>query len=48
MKTDGRLFWVRATWFLEQLRKVSRTNPSRTHRVTAADLAAKFEYSTRL
>ena len=39
MKTDGRLFWLRATWFLDQLRRVAR------RRVTAADLAAKFEYS---
>ncbi len=59
MKTDGRLFWLRATWFLDQLRNVAPSDdPSRPRdsprqarsgprrrRVTAAHLAAHFEYS---
>jgi predicted DNA-binding transcriptional regulator YafY len=72
MKTDGRLFWLRATWFLDQLRQVARSNDPQGHghaprghghaprgrgrgrgrsrgprrlRVTAAHLAAHFEYS---
>jgi len=31
MKTDGRLFWLRATWFLDQLRMVARSDDPQHH-----------------
>lgn len=39
MKTDGRLFWVRATWFLDRLRQGRGS--------TANDLAERFCYHTQ-